>query len=166
MKFRFLAIAALLCVPAVAPHAGSALPAGSKQASMGWSPGRPEAKHDVTFSISASEPNGQISTVKIEYGDGATDTIVAPRSVLHDAFGCVIGDTFSGSVRHRFSHTGDFPVRLIVTSAPCPGSMQDPTLVVAYTVSVVRSETGGSGNASSSEQSPTSHETIPLPISG
>lgn len=141
MKQKMLAVLALAAAVATGFQSGNALPIGRAEASMAWSPGVPSAGRDVTFSISASDPAGLVTSVRLEYGDGASDAIVVPRSLLRDTTACLTGDAFNGTLRHRFASPAEYKARLIVTSGSCPvtDAVTSRTTVVSYTITVITS---------------------------
>lgn len=114
---------------------------------MVWTPGQPTADRDVHFGVTARDPDGPIISVRIDFGDGTSVNLATPpRSLLRDASACAFGDTFSGSVKHRYSSPGTYQAKLTIVSGSCPltDAIQDATRVKGYELRVI---TSGSGPA-------------------
>ncbi|MHB8513412.1 MAG: PKD domain-containing protein [Actinomycetota bacterium] len=134
MKIRLLA--ALAVIACASAQSVFAVPIGQKQAGMTWTPGNPTVSQAVTFSIQASDPDGVITAVEVDFGDGSASTIVPSQSLERQIVSCLSGDKFAGTLRHAFSRSGSFLTRLRVTSNPCPDSTANSDYVADYTVTV------------------------------
>lgn len=144
-RSRLLIATAALLAAALTLSTGSAVPPGGPQGQLAWSPGNPQPGRDVTFSISASDPDGIVLSAKIEYGDGTSDMITSQRSLAKDATACLFGDYFVGTLKHSYARTGRYPVRLTIVSGACPlaEALQETQHVAPYVVEVVSSTAGG-----------------------
>lgn len=133
-----VAAATTLLIASAAVHGAHALPPTGPSASVAWSPSYPTPEGAVTFSIDASDPDGSIQEVTLEYGDGQSKTIVTPRSLLGDTTSCVLGGRLTTTTSHAYAATGSFPLTLTVRSGGCPmtGSIQQATTTARYTLKV------------------------------
>ena len=144
MKTKLLLAPALTLVFAVLGMGGmpaGALPPGTPEGNMVWTPGVPTAERDATFGVSARDPDGVIISVRIDFGDGTFANLpTAPRSALKDVSACAFGDEFVGSVRHQYLHAGTYSARVTIVGGSCPltGVVQDATWTKGYVLSVVK----------------------------
>ncbi|HVL91668.1 MAG TPA: hypothetical protein VM841_15715 [Actinomycetota bacterium] len=150
MKIRFL-LTALAATLAMAGPPASAIVPGGPDGSMVWTPGQPTADRDVTFGITARDSDGPIISVRVDFGDGThANLAVPPRSTLRDASACAFGETFSGSVKHRYASPGTYQAKLTIVSGSCPltSALQDATRVKGYELRVVTATAGPADGAS------------------
>ncbi len=145
------ALAVLAAVLSLQP--GAAIPPGNENPMLTWSPGNPEPGRDVTFSGAAHDPDGLITSMTLEYGDGTQDKIVVPRSLTKDLAACVFGDYFAGTFRHRYSQAGDYPVKVTVTSGACPltDALQDTVSWKSFSIKVSKQTSSAVAPAEAAE---------------
>ncbi|HEX9696844.1 MAG TPA: PKD domain-containing protein [Actinomycetota bacterium] len=151
MKARFL-LTALAAILAMAGPPASAVPPGTPDGSLVWTPGQPVADRDVTFGVSVRDPDGAILSVRVDFGDGTyANLATASRSTVKDVTACAFGDTFTGSVRHRYATPGVYQAKLTVVAGSCPltGVLQETSWIKGYELRVVSAASGPAGGATS-----------------
>lgn len=145
-------LVALAAVLAIAGPPASAVPPGSPDGSMVWTPGQPTADRDVQFGVTARDPDGPIISVRVDFGDGTFANLsTGPRSPLKDATACAFGDAFQGSIKHRYASPGTYQAKLTIVAGSCPltNAIQEATSVKPYELRVVGSAGGPSDGADS-----------------
>ncbi|MHB8510891.1 MAG: PKD domain-containing protein [Actinomycetota bacterium] len=123
MKPRARFVVALLAItlPLLIQGAG-AVPPNGPDAAVSWSPAYPMPNNNVTFSIDTQDSDGSIKSVTMSFGDGASQTINAQRSVISDTKACVLGAHQTFTMTHAYGKTGSFPLTIEVQSSPCPAT--------------------------------------------
>lgn len=140
MKTRVI-LTALAAVLALSGMPADAVPPGPPEGNMVWTPGVPMAERDVTFGVSARDPDGPIISIRVDFGDGTSANLATPpRSAVKDASACLFGDRFAGSVLHRYARPGTYAARVTIVGGTCPLSdvIQEVTWTKTYALEVVR----------------------------
>lgn len=148
MKTRVI-LTALAAVLALSGMPADAVPPGPPEGNMVWTPGVPTAERDVTFGVSARDPDGPIISIRVDFGDGTSANLATPsRSAVKDASACLFGDRFAGSVLHRYSKPGSYAARVTVVGGTCPlsGVIQEATWTKTYALEVISPAAHSPGN--------------------
>lgn len=149
MKTRVILVG-VIAVLALSGMPADAVPPGPPEGNMAWTPGVPTAERDVTFGVSARDPDGVILSIRIDFGDGTSVNLATPpRSLAKDVSACAFGDRFAGSVMHRYAKPGTYAARITIVGGSCPLSdaVQEATWTKDYALSVVKAGAAGPSDA-------------------
>jgi hypothetical protein len=113
---RTLVLAAALLTTSPA----SGLPGlGSLRSSAAPSPGYPNARQAVTFTVTASDADGLVDSVVLCFGDGECTSQGYAWNEQERLNACIFGSNYSARFLHTYPRPGLFGVSLTVRSVGC-----------------------------------------------
>lgn len=115
-RLRLLALAAAL----LTTYPASGLPGvGSLRSSAAPSPGYPNAGQTVTFTITASDPDGLVENAVLCFGDGQCESESYSWDDQERLNACAFGSNYTVRIRHSYARAGLYPVSLVIKTVGC-----------------------------------------------